>query len=861
MNELKRFISPRNLEEAFLEVSAGNTSQGIETCALICGAIKPDSIVVSHLVFPKQTGTTITVDMSDDVDVDLYLLETGLSVLGWIHSHPTQTAFLSSVDLHTQFGYQRLLPEAVAVVCAPRYGCNKWLRLTEQGMKLIADCSSRGFHEHVSKSKLFHLALDVMFNETSVQVIDMRQHCITVPAATDDSAEQDSRTPAQEVSPQPPDLSSAYHHSKTAATARQTDTGQHNNRSAAATEQHIAHPGAPADQATPATDFSISKLRRVAVKIEKNKSHKEFLETCQKERVVPRGFQLKWECHFDMNSEEVASILDRASHDLVSASINLAKEKVSKLEQEYDVLLQMTHDYQEEQTERISSIIAHDVNKTRAVLAKTKNKKLQNLCTRRTRTQVGTSEEEPISAPVEVVNRSSRVLSAEEQSVLSKGLSFVPSKRQTVAHLTAELKEWERLMRLREYWHGVETQRDVNRDSDNKYRSTKWVPPRGRDPWLDLYLEEVTASIIQDNKRKVNGNLSRAEEEALRSLVGDESIIIRPADKGSGIVIMDTKDYLQGLEQEISDSTTYQKTTEDQTAAIQKKVKKLVSALHQKGYIGPHQRSYMLPTRPQPGQLQGNPKLHKPGAPLRTIVNGRGHPTERIAEAAEEQLRLHVESQPSYVRDTTDFLRKLKDTSQPILGDGNLSPVLFCMDVRKLYPSVPRAEGIEACQLALDDRPNPQIPTQQVIEMIELVLDSNNFTLTPDNHYIQSDGTAIGSRLGKNYACTYMGQWEKQLLSNAPFKPMIYWRYIDDIFGIWLHGEQELVRFHERANQIHPKIQVDLRTSHSQIEFLLCDILTSRRIMFIYLSSPSFVSIYHVMVQYSLISEESACDM
>lgn len=36
-------------------------------------------------------------------------------------THPTQTAFLSSVDLHTHCPYQLLMPEALAVVCAPKY--------------------------------------------------------------------------------------------------------------------------------------------------------------------------------------------------------------------------------------------------------------------------------------------------------------------------------------------------------------------------------------------------------------------------------------------------------------------------------------------------------------------------------------------------------------------------------------------------------------------------------------------------------------------------------------------------------------------------------------------------------------------
>jgi STAM-binding protein len=42
-----------------------------------------------------------------------------LMVLGWIHTHPTQTCFMSSRDLHTHVGYQVMMPESIAIVCAP----------------------------------------------------------------------------------------------------------------------------------------------------------------------------------------------------------------------------------------------------------------------------------------------------------------------------------------------------------------------------------------------------------------------------------------------------------------------------------------------------------------------------------------------------------------------------------------------------------------------------------------------------------------------------------------------------------------------------------------------------------------------
>ena len=388
-----------------------------------------------------------------------------------------------------------------------------------------------------------------------------------------------------------------------------------------------------------------------------------------------------------------------------------------------------------------------------------------------------------------------------------------------MAQLVSDLKDWERLMRLREYWSGKDDREERN-DDDLQYKTSMWTPPKGRDPWLDLYLEEVTREIIRGTKTSGRENLTKAEHEALHDLIRDDSIVIRPADKGSGIVIFDTKDYLSRLEEEMKDGHTYQATKSDQTSKIQREVKNLITSLHKRGLIGKHQEKYMIMQQPKPGQLQGNPKLHKKDVPLRVIVNGRGHATEKVAQIAEEHLQSHVEGQASYIRDTADFLDKLLKVPQPIKVSGQADLLLFCMDVKKLYPSIPRKEGIEACKVALNSRDNPTIPTADVIKMIEIVLDNNNFSLGQSEHYVQVDGTAIGSRLGKNYACTYMGQWEEKLLENSTLKPIIFFRFIDDIFGLWQHGREELIRFQKWANGIHPNIQVDLRMSSTELEFL-----------------------------------------
>ena len=107
---------------------------------------------MTHLFIPRQSGSPDTVEAHNEDELFEKQLDLGVGTLGWIHTHPTQDAFLSSVDMHTHFGYQALLPEAIAVVMAPRANpsCGVF-RLTDVGMRDLQTCDVRGFHEHRSK--------------------------------------------------------------------------------------------------------------------------------------------------------------------------------------------------------------------------------------------------------------------------------------------------------------------------------------------------------------------------------------------------------------------------------------------------------------------------------------------------------------------------------------------------------------------------------------------------------------------------------------------------------------------------------------------------------------------------------------
>ena len=141
--------------------------------------------------------------------------------------------------------------------------------------------------------------------------------------------------------------------------------------------------------------------------------------------------------------------------------------------------------------------------------------------------------------------------------------------------------------------------------------------------------------------------------------------------------------------------------------------------------------------------------------------------------------------------------------------------ILFCFDVVKLYPSVPRKEGLQACEEALSTRLRSLVSGKAAMEMIRTVLDNNVFGFG-DKSLIQKEGVAIGSRLGKNFACAYMPKWDEALLRFRA-SPYFYKQFIDDGFGIWTEGQDKLKLFAKHANSIHPNIQVELRYDRKQI--------------------------------------------
>ncbi|KAI4489992.1 hypothetical protein M0804_004174 [Polistes exclamans] len=176
-SQLRDIILPNKLIQNFLSLAFNNTTNNKETCGILTGKLERNKLLITHLLIPQQTGSPDSCLTLNEEDIFDFQDNHNLITLGWIHTHPTQTAFLSSVDLHTHCSYQLMMAEAIAIVCAPKYDETAFFILTpEYGLDYIANCRQTGFHPHPTEPSLYTKAKHCKLDPTApVEVVDLRR--------------------------------------------------------------------------------------------------------------------------------------------------------------------------------------------------------------------------------------------------------------------------------------------------------------------------------------------------------------------------------------------------------------------------------------------------------------------------------------------------------------------------------------------------------------------------------------------------------------------------------------------------------------------------------------------------------------
>ena len=86
----------------------------------------------------------------------------------------------------------------------------------------------------------------------------------------------------------------------------------------------------------------------------------------------------------------------------------------------------------------------------------------------------------------------------------------------------------------------------------------------------------------------------------------------------------------------------------------------------------------------------------------------------------------------------------------------------------------------------------------------------------------------MGTKCAPSYVIIFMGKLESHFLATRQLVPLVWWRYIDDIFMICPHSIEELYSFLTGLNEVHPSIKFTSNFSQTHVSFL--DVLITKDI-------------------------------
>ena len=428
----------------------------------------------------------------------------------------------------------------------------------------------------------------------------------------------------------------------------------------------------------------------------------------------------------------------------------------------------------------------------------------------------------PVTRDKSVINLSPTFIpQGRHHKLLQKGLSFIPTppinnQRQS---LMVHLSSYHRRLKLLSYFEG----RMIKEQTPFLAKST-WEPNSADLPEKLLTLfqrDHNTLRNLQPIPEK--DNLSDSEKQALAELQRNTSIVIKPADKGSSVVIMDRQQYIGEALRQLRNTDHYVPLETPIYMETATQIREILDSMTQNKTITKKQRSYLLgDNTPRKRVFYLLPKIHKAPdtwpipflmPPGRPIVSDCGSESYQIAEFLDYYLNPLSTLHDSYLKDTYDFINKVK--SMTILK----SSLIFSMDVESLYTNIDTQMGLKAVKTIMDKHPDPSRPDQFILQLLDNSLSRNDFEFN-GQHYLQIKGTAMGKRFAPAYANIYMATWEETVLPKCTKLPTHYYRYLDDIWGIWTHDEDEFQEFVQSLNSHHPSINLKPLSSLTSMNFL-----------------------------------------
>lgn len=199
---------------------------------------------------------------------------------------------------------------------------------------------------------------------------------------------------------------------------------------------------------------------------------------------------------------------------------------------------------------------------------------------------------------------------------------------------------------------------------------------------IESFHQAVIGEVLEKwDKIKISkNNLRRAEWDALRELKSDNTLVVKKADKGEAMVIIDRTKYLEEAEKQLANQNVYKRLTSDPTTEYKQIIDGIVLEAYNDGLICNEVKTALINDQPRTPMLYIACKIHKdlehlPGRPIVSGVNSIFQP---IATSKDGYLQRIVKGLPG----SKGFLQRIENI------DCTEVQWLCTLDIKSLYTNI-----------------------------------------------------------------------------------------------------------------------------------------------------------------------------
>ncbi|CAF4119666.1 unnamed protein product, partial [Adineta steineri] len=398
-----------------------------------------------------------------------------------------------------------------------------------------------------------------------------------------------------------------------------------------------------------------------------------------------------------------------------------------------------------------------------------------------------------------VYNFSYRALTTAEENLLSKGWKYaINLNKYNNLNIKTEF----------EYMYHCMDKNSLLKNSD-KANSIKAL------------LNEYVNKIKKKNEKEIP-NLNTEELNAITTLLNEHSLVISKVDKGNAIVVMNKSDYIKKANEILNDDKAFKKLKNNETGKREEELIKFLLQLKRNKMISTDDYKLMRPdTGSRTPEAYFLVKIHKTGQPVRPIISSYNSYNYNTAKYLATLLKPAISQCPSYVKDSFDFARIIKNNK-------NTNGLLCSLDVTSLFTNVPLEKAINiAISKIKECHPKLTIDDDNLRELFYYCTKKTNFIFN-NNHYDQINGVSMGSPVAPILAHLYMSNLEESIKQFKGKKPSIFYRYVDDVFMILNGTQKDLAVFVKFMNKLEYSIKFTIEVqSDNKLPFL--DVMVERK--------------------------------